>query len=143
MKSAIKIIVFVVLSVFWVSTSMALHELFKKMDSNRDGQIDRGEFAGDMKRDAFNKLDSDKDEHVSQDEWGNGNFIEAGKGAEVFKSVDKNADKRISFIEFSDYSEKYSNIEEAFMTSDKNRDGALAPDEITLRPLFRFITIRY
>jgi len=29
------------------------------------------------------------------------------------------------------------------MTTDKNRDGSLSPDEVTVRPMFRLIKIRF
>ncbi|MBI5055993.1 MAG: EF-hand domain-containing protein [Nitrospirae bacterium] len=139
--SILTVIVISLLTVFWIETAGALHNLFKEMDKNQDGVIERGEFYEDIKKDTFNKTDTNKDEAISPEEWNTMEGIENKQ--EVFRSVDKNADKRISFPEFSNYADKYSNIIEAFMVMDKNKDGALAPDEVSVRPLFRWIIIRY
>jgi len=114
------------------------------MDVNRDGKVSLEEFTANMERNAFDNLDKNKDGFITPEEWSGADFIEEKeKEREIYKAIDKNAKKRISFPEFSNYADKYSNIEEAFMIQDKNKDGGLSPDEITLRPLFRLITIRY
>jgi Ca2+-binding EF-hand superfamily protein len=129
---------------FGVSLTGAMHNLFNEMDVNRDGKVSLEEFSKNMERDAFNKLDKNKDGFITPEEWVGTDFIEdKEKGREIFRAMDKNAKKRISFLDFSNYADKYSNIEEAFMVQDKDKDGALSPDEITLRPLFRLITVRY
>ncbi len=120
------------------------HPLFGKVDKNKDGKIDREEFAQYMRENAFEQLDKDEDKIISQSEWSNtDNVIDAGQYKEVFKSADRDRDKRISFPEFSSYAEKYSNIEEAFMILDKNKDAGLAPDEISYIPSFRWLTIHF
>ena len=124
--------------------SGAMHDLFKNMDADNDGKVSRQEFSRYMAKDSFDILDLNKDGILTPEEWKKMNFLaESDKKQEVFRHVDKNANKRITFPEFSNYAERYSNIEEAFMTMDKNKDGSLSPDEVTLRPLFRLITIRY
>lgn len=145
MRSRVLIVlVFSMIIGFWVDGSLAVHELFKEMDANRDGKVDRGEFTEDMARDVFQKLDTDKDGFISPEEWRKMDYIEeAEKTQEVFKYADHDADKLISFPEFSDYVKKYSNVEEAFMVMDKDRDNSLSVDEVTMRPLFRLMIIRY
>ncbi len=43
-------------------------------------------------------------------------------------------------MEFSDYSEKYSNIEGSFIILDSNKNSSLAIGEILHRPVFRLFT---
>ncbi|MBI5098731.1 MAG: EF-hand domain-containing protein [Nitrospirae bacterium] len=145
MKSMIlKIFLIGSLIVLWVNLTGAVHNLFNEMDVNRDGKVSLEEFTHDMEKNAFYKLDKNKDGFITPEEWSRADFIEEKEKAhEVFKAIDRNANKRISFPNFSSYADKYSNIEEAFMILDKNKDGVLSPDEVTVRPLFRLITIRY
>lgn len=145
MKSVIlKIFIIGSLIVLWINLTGAAHNLFNEMDADQDSKVSLEEFTHDMERNAFDKLDKNKDEFITPGEWTGLDFIaESEKEQEVFKAIDKNANKRISFPDFSNYAAKYSNIEEAFMVLDKNKDGSLSPDEISLRPLFRLITIRY
>ncbi len=124
--------------------SMALHELFRSIDGNDDGRIERNEFSEDMKGNAFKKFDADEDRAVTEMEWREIDVVsDQEKHRELFKSIDKNKDSRITFLEFSDYADEHSNIERSFMTLDKDNDGALSPDEISVRPLFRLITIKF
>lgn len=130
--------------VFGVNLTEAIHNLFNEMDVNKDGKVSLEEFTANMERAAFDKLDKNKDGFITPDEWSGADFIEdKEKGREIFKAIDKKAKNRISYRDFSNYADKYSNIEDAFMIQDKNKDGSLSPDEITLRPLFRLITIHY
>ena len=139
-----KSVVFVCFLVLAASLVCAMHPVFQKADRNKDGRVDREEFSQYMKESAYDELDKDKDKNLSQSEWDNThNVIDTEKYKEVFKSADRDRDKRISFPEFSNYAEKYSNIEEAFMLLDKDKDGALASDEISNVPAFRLITIHF
>jgi Ca2+-binding EF-hand superfamily protein len=139
--SAILIISFVC---FLATESQALHELFRSLDMDKDGRVDRNEFSEDMKRNAFKKLDVDDNREITSSEWVSlDNVDELDKHSELFKRLDKDKDRRITFFEFSDYADKHSNIEEAFIGLDRDRNNSLAPDEITVRPLFRMITIYF
>lgn len=129
---------------FVAAIAVAGHPLFEKVDTNKDGKIDRKELADHMKGNAFDELDNNKDEGITQTEWDKTHYvIDAEKHQEIFKAVDRDKNKRISFPEFTNYIEKYSNIEDAFMLLDKDLDGLLAPDEISYIPSFRLITIHY
>jgi Ca2+-binding EF-hand superfamily protein len=143
-RAILKLFILGSLVLFCAGTAGAVHDLFNKMDENNDRKVTREEFTRDMEKDAFDRLDVNKDGILTPEEWEKTDFIsESDRQQEVFRHVDRDANKRISFPEFSDYAYKYSNIEEAFMIMDKDRDGSLSPDEVTLRPLFRLITIRY
>ncbi|RJQ55885.1 MAG: hypothetical protein C4526_02610 [Nitrospiraceae bacterium] len=141
---ALKFVLSVCLAFLWTGATSAAHDLFRQMDADGDGRVSREEFTRDMQKDAFDRLDINNDGILTPEEWKKMGYIRKHDSRqEVFRHADKNANKRISLPEFSNYAEKYSNIEEAFMTLDKNMDGSLSPDEVTLRPLFRLITIRY
>jgi len=140
----IKTITLASMLLFLAGTAGAMHPIFEKADVNKDGKIDREELAEYMKDHAFEKLDEDSDKEISQAEWSRADDVlevEEYKGG--FKSVDRDRDWKISYPEFNNYIEKYSNMEDAFMVLDKDRDGALAPDEISNVPSFRWFTIHY
>lgn len=123
---------------------MALHEYFNSIDVNTDGQVSEKELSQDMKENAFDQLDADNDAMISMLEWEPVAPVRnKKKHMELFERMDTDRDKRISFLEFSDYAERHSNVEEAFMGLDKDRNNSLSPDELTLRPLFKMITIRF
>lgn len=124
--------------------SRALHELFGDMDLNKDGRVDRNEFSEDMKARAFEKLDVDANREITEAEWiSPDTILNQDKHSELFKRVDKDKNRRITFFEFSDYAEENSNIKEAFIGLDKDMNNSLAPDEITVRPVLRMITIYF
>ena len=145
MKATILILCLVCFQiVLLVTYTSAMHDLFNEMDVNQDGKVSLEEFSHDMENSAFNRLDKNKDGFITPIEWSAVDLIEEKeKAQEVFQAIDKKANKRISYPDFKNYADKYSNLEEAFMILDKNKDGSLSPDEVTLRPLFRLITIHY
>jgi Ca2+-binding EF-hand superfamily protein len=140
LKSITVAAVFFFLSV----TAWAMHPVFEKADTNKDGKVDRAELKEYMKEDAFEKLDKDSDKRISEAEWSRADDvleIEEYKGS--FKGMDRDKNWKISYPEFSNYLEKYSNVEDAFMIMDKNKDNSLAPEEIDYVPSFRWITIHF
>jgi len=147
MKSATKhILYFLIIAFvcFFASESNALHDLFKDLDINKDGKIDRSEFSEDMKKDAFSSMDKDQNREITYEEWQGIEGVEdPDRLGELFKRMDKDRNKGITFFEFSDYADSYSNIEEAFIGLDKDRNNSLEPDEITVRPVLKWITIRF
>jgi hypothetical protein len=131
-------------TIFSLPQSHAVHELFKSIDENADGTINQEEFSKDMKDYVFNKLDNNNNKAISKAEWmGINNPLDAEQHEVLFQEIDKNKDKLITFFEFSDYAERHSNIEEAFIGLDRDGSNSLSPDEITIRPLFRMITIKF
>lgn len=147
MKITTKIILCLLIIILWclaLSESEALHSLFRSIDANEDGKIDRDEFTHDMKENAFNELDKNQNKEITEGEWVSLDTItEEEKHRELFKAIDKDKDRRITFFEFSDYADRHSNIHEAFIGLDKDNNSSLTPDEITMRPLFKMITIRF
>ncbi|TNF53084.1 hypothetical protein EP227_06465 [bacterium] len=118
--------------------------VFQDFDSDKDGKVDQEEFMQDMEEDAFNKIDRDDDKVITQEEW---NSIERvtdkEKHREIFTYIDKNNDKRISFLEFADYADKHSNLEDSFIRFDKNKNGSLSPNELPAKSRFRLFTIHF
>lgn len=147
MKSIRKFIMALITASFIIfssSESSALHELFRSLDLNRDGMVDRNEFSEDMKKEAFNRGDTDKDGVMSYEEWKMLYGIqEPDTYDEMFRRMDKDTSRGLTFFEFSDYADRHSNIDEAFMGLDKNGNNSIEPDELTVRPLFKWITIRF
>jgi Ca2+-binding EF-hand superfamily protein len=126
------------------SAALAMHPVFEKADKDGDGTVSREELKQYMKENAFEKLDQDQDKTITQSEWDRADdVIEAEEYKGVFDALDRDRNFKISLPEFSNYLEKYSNIDEAFMILDKNRDGSLAPDEVSSMPKFRLITIHF
>jgi Ca2+-binding EF-hand superfamily protein len=129
---------------FAVSESSAMHEVFEDLDLNKDGNVDRNEFSESMKKDEFSKLDKDQNREITSEEMeGLYTGAELDKHRELYKRMDKDKNKRITFFEFSDYADRYLNIEEAFIGLDKDKNNSLEPDEINVRPVLKWITIRF
>jgi Ca2+-binding EF-hand superfamily protein len=136
--------IIVTFSVLWGTGSFAMHDLFKDIDENEDGTISSEEFNKDMEEYAFENIDKNDNSLISLSEWKDIRGIEDEiKHVELFEKLDKNKDWKINFFEFSDYAEKNANLHEAFMGLDKDGSNSLSPNEITVRPLFKMITIRF
>ncbi len=135
----------VAISLFLLSgTGWALHPIFEKADTNKDGKVDRVELERYMKEDAYKKLDRDGDNIISGAEWNRADdVLEIEEYKESFKSIDRDKNWKISYPEFSNYLDKYSNLQDAFMALDKNGDNAIASEEIDYVPRFRLITIHF
>ena len=134
----------IIMSVSVVSRSYAVHELFKSIDGNTDGKINQEELSKDMKDYVFDELDNNSNKAISKTEWMSiEGVLETEKHEELFRRIDKDKDKKITFFEFSDYADKHSNLKEAFIRLDKDENNSLSPDEITARPLFKMITIKF
>lgn len=124
--------------------SEALHSIFQTIDQNEDGKIDRREFTKNTIEHVFNRLDDNDSNVITSTEWDNiENVHDREKHDELFKVMDTDKDRMISFVEFSNYAEKHSNIEGAFASLDKDKDGVLVPDEISARPPFSMVTIQF
>jgi len=136
--------VFIMIALFSLTDGNAVHDLFESMDENRDGEISQKEFKDNMERDAFEKLDTDKDQVIEEEEWTSLEHVSEWEGnIEFFEGIDKDKDRRINFFEFSDYAGSKSNLDEAFMGLDKDGSNSISPDEITTRPLFKMLTIKF
>ncbi len=69
----------------------AADDPFAKIDTNKNGKIDKEEFAGAVSK-SFDKLDKDKNGYLDREE-----FKAVGPGAgELFDELDTNRDGKIS-----------------------------------------------
>ena len=144
-RQSILFILALLVLIYWgASESESQHFMFKNIDANEDGKIDRQEFSKDMKEHAFDKLDPDDDREITEAEWTSlDNITVREKHNKLFKTIDIDKDRKITFFEFSSYADEHSNLKEAFIGLDRNKDNLLTPDEITSRPVFRMITIYF
>jgi len=99
-----------------VSKSHAVHDLFKSIDENEDGKINQEEFLEDMEAYVFDEFDNNNNKAISKAEWMSiEGMMDPEKHEELFQRIDK----------------------------DKDENNSLSPDEITNRPLFEMITIKF
>jgi hypothetical protein len=100
-------------------------ETFRRVDSNRDGALDRTEFLGngrdDLRGDNFDDLDFNNNGRVERSEWYG--------GADVFTALDQNRDGVLSRFEVVGGEDAITNTLDEFVTLDYNRNGAISRDE--------------
>lgn len=114
---------------------------FKSADTNSDGRVNKAEFDRQVKNDTFTQLDKDKDGAVSLEEWKA--YDKSPSAREHFEAMDVNHDRRVSLPEFSDAAEWKSGLKDSFTALDRDRDGHLAPDEVTGRPMFQIFSVHF
>ena len=118
-----------------------LRNSFQVADTNQDGKVTLDEFKQHVKQESFKNIDRDGDKKIDKQEW---KAAAPSTQAETnFESVDKNRDSSVSFLEFSEKTDKNYNSEEVFNALDRNRDGSLAPDEFNARPAFNILSIKF
>jgi Ca2+-binding EF-hand superfamily protein len=109
--------------------SLVMSRVFDRVDTNRDGAIDRGEFEAAMAK-RFARLDTNGDGHLDRGE------IEAARERVArrisaartvaegrLEARDRNGDGRVSRAEFM-------HLPALFDLADRNRDGRLDKDEL-------------
>jgi hypothetical protein len=100
---------------------------FRATDTNKDGQIDRGEFQGRLPHD-FSSRDQDKDGFLTPSEL-------PDLTAEAIRAADGDSDGKLSAIEHMNHRLR------EFDAADRNRDGVLTQAEVDMHPglvLFRW-----
>jgi Ca2+-binding EF-hand superfamily protein len=114
---------------------------FHAADTNQDGKITVHEFKQYVKQEGFKNIDRDGDKKIDSHEW---KAAAPSPGQDSnFEAVDKDRDKTVSFLEFSERLDKNYNYNEVFNSLDRNRDGSLAPDEFNARPAFNILSVKF
>jgi len=126
---------------FCAAQTNDLKNAFLSADTNQDGKISPDEFKQHAKQEAFKNIDRNGDKKIDKQEWKTATPSPQAGGN--FEAVDKNHDAAIGFLEFSDKMDKNYTYDEVFNTLDRNRDGALAPDEFNARPAFTIFSIKF
>ena len=140
----IKAITITIILFLLIGTGLARHPIFEQADTNKDGKVDHEELEQYMKEDSFRKLDRDGDNIISATEWKRADEVLDTKAyKDTFNTIDRSKNRKISYPEFSNYLDKYTNIDDAFMGLDKNKDNILGSEEIDHAPSFRLITIPF
>lgn len=118
-----------------------LQAALQSADTNLDGRVSPAEFAGHIKKSTFEKLDTNKDGMISLEEW---QAVDMSPEAQKhFDAMDKDRNGRISYPEFSGVADWKSALNDSFTSLDRDRDGSLAPDETTGRPMFRLLSVDF
>ncbi len=118
-----------------------LKNAFQSADTNRDEKITLEEFKQHAKQETFKNIDRNGDKKIDKQEWKAA--APSPQAESNFKSVDKDRDRAVSFLEFSEKADKNYNYEEMFNALDRNRDGSLAPDEYNARPAFTIFSFKF
>jgi len=118
-----------------------LKTTFSAADTNLDGKVTLDEFKQHVRQEGFKTIDRDGDKKIDANEWKAS--VPAPKPESHFDKVDKDSDKTISFLEFSDKTDKHYDYGEVFKSLDRNRDGSLAPEEFNARPAFTILSVKF
>ena len=105
---------------------------FAGIDKNSDGKIVREEYIDGMKRTTFEKIDKNTDKVITWDEWSH--FDKSPEARDHFNSMDKDNDSNITFGEFSDAMDNYSDCDDVFTSIDHDGNGAIGAGEYKGRP---------
>ena len=116
-------------------------DVFQAADTNLDGRITLDEFKQHAKQETFKNIDRNGDGKIDKQEWKAA--APSPRAESDFESVDKNRNNTVSFLEFSEKTDKNYNYDETFNALDRNRDGSLAPDEFNARPAFNIFSIKF
>ena len=101
----------------------AMREMLQKADSNKDGAIDRGEFAA-VRQSRFGEMDRDGDGKVTKAEMeARAAERAAERGGRLFARADADGDGAISKAEFE------ATEMRMFERMDRNGDGRLSPED--------------
>jgi Ca2+-binding EF-hand superfamily protein len=101
-------------------------ETFRRVDRNRDGRIDRGEFLGegdydDDRGDSFDDLDVNNNGRVERSEWHG--------GANVFTQLDRNRDGVLNRSEVVGSIDTTGDTWDEFANLDYDHNGSIARNE--------------
>ena len=118
-----------------------LKNTFQAADTNQDGKITLDEFKQYARLEAFKNIDQNGDRKIDKQEWKAA--VPTPQAGGDFEAVDKDRDKAVSFLEFSEKTDKNYTYDEMFNALDRNRDGSLAPDEFNARPAFTILSIKF
>lgn len=95
-----------------------LHEEYRRLDTNRDGVIARGEWRGDFG--TFDRLDRNNDGVLSQADR---SAVAVPATASRFRGLDRNNDGRVTRGE-------WRGNDTSFRNQDRNRDGVISGSEL-------------
>lgn len=105
----------------------------KEMDANNDGTLTREELVAEVEK-VFAGYDKNKDGRLTRDEYEGPGGVRSAMGGFVkqhAKELDTNDDGTITEEEL------LANAMRMFEKTDKNHDGKLTPDELTLPPGYK------
>ncbi len=115
--------------------------VFRAADTNLDGKVTLDEFKQQAKQESFKNIDKNGDGKVDSNEWKAA--APSPQAESHFEAMDKDRDKNVSFLDFSERADKLYNYDEMFNSLDRNRDGNLSPDEYNARPAATIFMIKF
>lgn len=81
-----------------------LKNSFHIADTNQDGKITLDEFKQHVKQEAFSNMDRNGDKKIDRKEWKAA--VPSPQAEDNFEAVDKSHDNAVSFLEFSEKTDK-------------------------------------